>query len=200
MSGLINQARCHLLLTALIFFILGLTVFPCQAKEINPIVELKTTLGEIRLELYPNKAPVTVENFLSYVNSGFYNGTIFHRVIPKFMIQGGGFTPGLSEQPTKAPIKNEADNKLANSRGTIAMARTSEINSATSQFFINVVDNTYLNHRGNSPQAFGYCVFGRVTKGMKVVDKIAQTKTHSVPPFEDVPVKEVVIVSAKQIK
>lgn len=164
------------------------------------MVELKTTMGEIQIELYADKAPITVKNFLSYVNSGFYDGTIFHRVIPNFMIQGGGFTSGMTEKPAKSPIKNEAGNRLSNSRGTIAMARTGEINSATSQFFINVVDNAYLDHQGNSSQTFGYCVFGRVKKGMKVVDKISDSKTHVVPPYEDVPVKDVLIISSKQIK
>jgi cyclophilin family peptidyl-prolyl cis-trans isomerase len=179
---------------------MGLSIFPCLARGANPRVELKTNLGVIQLELYPDKAPITVENFLSYVNSGFYNGTIFHRVIPNFMVQGGGFTPGMNEKSTKSPIKNEAGNRLANSKGTIAMARTSEINSATSEFFINVVNNDYLNHRNNSPAGFGYCVFGRVIKGMDVVGKIAVTQTHSVPPYENVPVKDVVVISAQQIK
>lgn len=174
--------------------------FSLQSKGKNPKVAFKTTMGNIQLELFPAKAPLTVGNFLAYVNSGFYDGVIFHRVIPNFMIQGGGFTPGMKKKPTKPPIKNEAGNRLANKRGTIAMARTNEINSATSEFFINVVNNAHLDHQNNSADGFGYCVFGRVIKGMDVVDQIARTKTHVVPPFTDVPVDDVVIISAKQIQ
>lgn len=200
MVKLSGRPQSHLLLGAIILFILGLTIFPCKAKEKNPKVAFKTTMGNIQLELFPAKAPLTVGNFLAYVNSGFYDGVIFHRVIPNFMIQGGGFTPGMKKKPTKPPIKNEAGNRLANKRGTIAMARTNEINSATSEFFINVVNNAHLDHQNNSADGFGYCVFGRVIKGMDVVDQIARTKTHVVPPFTDVPVDDVVIISAKQIQ
>ncbi|HEY3130985.1 MAG TPA: peptidylprolyl isomerase [Acidobacteriota bacterium] len=165
----------------------------------NPSVSIQTSMGTIVLELYPDKAPVTVKNFLAYVDSGFYNGTIFHRVIPDFMIQGGGFTPDLGKKKTRPAIKNEANNGLSNARGTIAMARTSEVNSAAAQFFINVKDNsTSLDHRGNSPDEYGYAVFGKVSSGMDVVDKIKNVKTTSKGGYENVPVQPVVIKSAKR--
>ena len=143
----------------------------------NPVVLLETTSGDILVELYPDKAPETVANFLKYVDDGFYNNTIFHRVIPGFMIQGGGFTARMQQKDTSAPIKNEADNGLKNDRGTIAMARTMDPHSATAQFFINLVDNDFLNFQAPSGNGWGYCVFGRVTEGMDVVDKIAKVKT-----------------------
>ncbi|NLW55288.1 MAG: peptidyl-prolyl cis-trans isomerase [Firmicutes bacterium] len=161
----------------------------------NPQIIMETTLGTIRLELYPEQAPETVANFLKYVESGFYNGTIFHRVIPAFMIQGGGFNPGLQRKQTFPPIKNEATNGLPNKRGTIAMARTNEINSATSQFFINLVDNPHLNHRNKTAGGYGYCVFGRVTEGMEVVDRIGKVPTGQVGPYSDVPREEIIILS-----
>ncbi len=160
-------------------------------------VTMKTNYGTIQLELYPDKAPETVKNFVSYVESGFYNGTIFHRVIPGFMIQGGGMTVDLVEKDTQKPIKNEADNGLKNERGTIAMARTSDPHSATAQFFINTVDNDFLNYRANNMQGYGYAVFGKVIDGMDVVDKIAKAKTTTVKYFENVPEKPVTIVEAK---
>ncbi len=168
-----------------------------ETKGGNPMVIMTTSLGDIKVELYPDKAPITVENFLSYVNDGFYNGTIFHRVIPGFMIQGGGFTPNMEQKPTKSPIKNEADNGLKNEPGTIAMARTSVVDSATSQFFINQVDNQFLNHGSRD---FGYAVFGKVVEGMDVVNKIAQVKTGRVGPFQDVPLEPVVIESVKVVE
>lgn len=140
----------------------------------NPTVVLETTLGNITLELDETKAPVSVQNFLDYAKSGHYNGTIFHRVIANFMAQGGGFDAAQRQKPTKAPIQNEAGNGLKNARGTVAMARTSDVNSATSQFFVNLKDNDFLDHTGNAPDAFGYCVFGRVSAGMDVVDAMAQ--------------------------
>ena len=140
-------------------------------------VTVKTSLGEITIELDEDKAPITVKNFLSYVNDKFYDGTIFHRVIDGFMIQGGGFTPEMTQKPTSPPIKNEAGNGLKNLRGTITMARTSVVDSATSQFFINVADNDFLNHRNESSEGFGYAVFGRVTDGMDVVDRIKKVST-----------------------
>ena len=140
----------------------------------NPVVLLETTSGDILVELYPDKAPETVANFLKYVDDGFYNNTIFHRVIPGFMIQGGGLTARMQQKDTSAPIKNEADNGLKNDRGTIAMARTMDPHSATAQFFINLVDNDFLNFQAPSGNGWGYCVFGRVTEGMDVVDKIAK--------------------------
>ncbi|MFH0810128.1 MAG: peptidylprolyl isomerase [Pseudomonadota bacterium] len=164
-----------------------------------PKVVLKTSAGDITLELYPDKAPVTVANFLSYVKDGFYKGTVFHRVIPGFMLQGGGFTPTMAEKPTRASIKNEAANGLNNDRGTIAMARTNVPDSATAQFFINVANNAFLNHRGSSPQSFGYAVFGRVTKGMEVVDKIVAVPTKTLGHYENVPVTPVMIESVELV-
>ena len=156
-------------------------------------VLIETTFGNIEVELDADKAPVTVENFLSYVNDGYYDGTIFHRVIPNFMIQGGGFDSEMTPQPAKAPIKIEADNGLPNDRGTIAMARTNDPNSATSQFFINHRDNSFLNHTAPTPQGWGYAVFGKVTEGMDVVDKIAGVATGNHGGHADVPVEPVII-------
>ncbi len=163
----------------------------------NPKVVLETNMGEIVLELYPDKAPISVENFLAYVDSGFYDGTIFHRVIDNFMIQGGGFDKDLNRKETREPIFNEANNGLKNYRGTIAYARTNVINSATSQFFINVVDNHFLDYRDQSQQGYGYAVFGKVIQGMGVVDKIKQVKTGVQSGMQDVPVNPVIILSAK---
>ncbi|BAE75578.1 Peptidyl-prolyl cis-trans isomerase A precursor [Sodalis glossinidius str. 'morsitans'] len=157
-------------------------------------VLLTTSAGNIELELDSAKAPVSVNNFVQYVNSGFYNNTIFHRVIPGFMIQGGGFNQDMSQKPTQAPIKNEADNGLRNTRGTIAMARTADKDSATSQFFINVADNAFLDH---GQRDFGYAVFGKVVKGIEVADKIAQVPTKNEGPYQNVPVEPIVILSAK---
>ena len=165
----------------------------------NPKVMIETSKGNITVELYPDKAPKTVENFLSYVDSKFYDGTIFHRVIPGFMVQGGGFQKGMVDKLTLSPIKNEAGNGLSNTKGTLAMARTNVVDSATAQFFINVADNPFLNHRDDSQQGFGYCVFGKVTDGMDVVEAIKSVPTHSVGYYEDVPVDDVVILSAKKI-
>jgi cyclophilin family peptidyl-prolyl cis-trans isomerase len=165
-----------------------------------PQVRLTTSLGVIEIELNEAKAPGTVKNFLSYVDEGFYNGTVFHRVIPGFMIQGGGFTPGMKEKDAHAPIKNEADNGLNNDTGTIAMARRQDPHSASAQFFINTVDNGMLNHRGKNDQGWGYAVFGKVTKGMDVVAKIEKVATHNVGMFGDVPVKDVVINKIERIK
>jgi len=177
--------------------LLAALLFSTGAFAANPQVELKTSLGAITLELYPDKAPKTVENFLGYVKSGHYNGTIFHRVIAGFMIQGGGFDTDFNEKPTGAPIINEATNGLKNDRYTIAMARTGDPNSATAQFFINVVDNAGLDYP--RPDGFGYAVFGKVIKGMDVVDKIAAVATGPRPPFSDVPNTPIVIESAKVI-
>ena len=150
-------------------------------------------MGSITLELDAAKAPVTVKNFCDYAKGGHYNGTIFHRVIDGFMIQGGGFTAAMDQKPTNAPIKNEATNGLSNARSTIAMARTQVVDSATSQFFINLTDNTFLDHRAPDPRGFGYAVFGKVTDGMDVVDKIAKVKTRSVGYYENVPEEAVTI-------
>ena len=154
---------------------------------------IETSMGSITLELDAAKAPVTVKNFCDYAKSGHYDGTIFHRVIDGFMIQGGGFTASMDQKTTKDPIKNEATNGLSNARGTIAMARTQVVDSATSQFFINLVDNTFLDHRAPDPRGFGYAVFGKVTDGMDVVDKIAKVKTRSVGYYENVPEEAVTI-------
>lgn len=169
------------------------------AEKKNPVILMETSMGTIKLELFEKEAPISVKNFLDYAGSGFYNGTIFHRVIPGFMIQGGGFTADLKEKSTKAPIKNEAANGVKNSRGTLAMARTGVVDSATAQFFINVVDNGFLNHRNTSVQGYGYAVFGKVLEGMDVVDKIAAVKTvfKSMP---DMPEKNVLIKSIKVLK
>ncbi|MDR1126079.1 MAG: peptidyl-prolyl cis-trans isomerase [Deltaproteobacteria bacterium] len=162
----------------------------------NPMVLLETTSGDILLELFADKAPLTVENFLAYVDDGFYANTIFHRVIKNFMIQGGGLTLRMEEKPTRDPIKNEASNGLSNARGTIAMARTMEPHSATAQFFINTVDNTGLDFTEESVRGYGYCVFGQVAEGMDVVDKIARSKTRSVGDHDDVPADSVLITAA----
>ena len=154
---------------------------------------IETSMGSITLELDAAKAPVTVKNFCDYAKGGHYNGTIFHRVIDGFMSQGGGFTAAMDQKPTNAPIKNEATNGLSNARGTIAMARTQVVDSATSQFFINLTDNTFLDHRAPDPRGFGYAVFGKVTDGMDVVDKIAKVKTRSVGYYENVPEEAVTI-------
>ncbi len=164
----------------------------------NPQVILTTNKGEIVIELYPDKAPLTVDNFLKYVDDKFYDGTIFHRVIKSFMIQGGGFTPGLIQKKTNEPIKNEAGNGLSNTRGTIAMARTNVVDSATAQFFINVVDNPFLDHQDDSARGFGYCVFGKVISGIETVDAIKTVATTSVGYYQDVPAEDVIIISAKR--
>ncbi|TYP65042.1 MULTISPECIES: peptidylprolyl isomerase [Pseudomonadaceae] len=162
----------------------------------NPHVLLNTSMGEIEIELEAEKAPVSVKNFLEYVESGYYDGTVFHRVIPGFMIQGGGFNEGLSQKKTRAPIKNEADNGLHNVRGTLAMARTQNVDSATSQFFINHRDNDFLDHGSRD---FGYAVFAKVVRGMDVVDQIAQVPTGNRSMMQNVPLTPVKIVSAKKL-
>lgn len=170
-----------------------------QGAEKNPRVTLKTTLGNITIELYQDKAPVSAENFLGYVRDKQYNNTIFHRVIDGFMIQGGGFTPDFKQKPTLAPIINEADNGLKNDRGTVAMARTADPNSATSQFFINVVGNPFLDFKSPTPSGWGYAVFGKVVEGMDIVDKIAKVKTGNYGPHRDVPLEPVVILEASVV-
>lgn len=171
------------------------------AAQANPRVLLETTAGNITVELYPDKAPKTVENFLQYVRSGFYDGTIFHRVIADFMIQGGGFTADLKQKSTKAPVENEGDNGLQNVRGTLAMARTSDPHSATAQFFINVVDNHFLDFRSPTSRGWGYAVFGKVVEGMDVVDTIRRTPTGGGGPFRtDLPKTPVVINKASVVE
>ena len=159
------------------------------------MVVFETTLGNITIKTFPDKAPISVENFLKYVDEGYFDDTIFHRVIPGFMVQGGGFTEDMAQKPTNAPIKNEADNGLKNDRGTLSMARTSDVNSATSQFFINLKENDFLN---NGSRDFGYAVFAEVSEGMDVVDKIAEVKTGNNAGHGDVPVEPIKIISAKR--
>jgi peptidyl-prolyl cis-trans isomerase B (cyclophilin B) len=165
----------------------------------NPLVQMETSLGEIILELDVAKAPVSVENFIAYARAGHYDGTIFHRVIKGFMIQGGGLTPDLEEKPTREPILNEARNKLKNKVGTIAMARTPDIDSATAQFFINTEDNSFLNHGGLNPDLYGYAVFGRVVDGMDVVYRIEQVAVAATGEHQHLPVEPVVIVKVEVI-
>jgi cyclophilin family peptidyl-prolyl cis-trans isomerase len=165
----------------------------------NPVVSMSTSLGEVRVEILLDQAPLTAKNFLDYVNDKFYDGLIFHRVIPGFMIQGGGFDEQMREKQAKTAVKNEAANGLKNDTGTLAMARTSVVDSATCQFFINVKNNDFLNHQNPSPQGFGYAVFGRVTEGMEVVQKIEKVKTGSRGMHQDVPVQSVVIQSMRVI-
>lgn len=174
------------------------TLIPAQT--VKPRVAIMTTKGEIVVELDSAKAPNTVRNFIEYVNSGFYENTTFHRVIKGFMIQGGGLTPDMNKKATKDPIKNEAGNRLSNRRGTIAMARTGEPHSATSQFFINTVDNAPLDFKNESPAGWGYCVFGKVIKGMSVVDAIEGVETSSNGMMRDVPVVPILITKASVVK
>lgn len=168
-----------------------------DAAAQNPVVVIDTSLGAIELELYQDKSPITVENFLKYAREKFYDGTVFHRVIDNFMIQGGGFTADMTQKSTGKPIKNEAGNGLKNFRGTVAMARTNIIDSATSQFFINVTDNHFLDHQNDTPQGYGYAVFGKVISGMDVIDKIKAVKTADKDLYKNVPVEPVVIKSVK---
>ncbi|VAW46875.1 Peptidyl-prolyl cis-trans isomerase PpiB [hydrothermal vent metagenome] len=170
-----------------------------KAKQ-NPQVLFETNLGTFIMELYPDKAPNTVKNFLMYVNDGFYDGTIFHRVIPNFMVQGGGFTADMNKKTTREPIANEADNGLRNTVGTVAMARTGDPHSATAQFFINVAKNSFLDYREKTNRAWGYAVFGRVIKGMKTVNKIRTSPTGKTKGMIDVPRETVTIIKARQIK
>ncbi len=171
---------------------------PAQAA--NPVVEMKTNKGTIKIELYADKAPKTVENFLKYTEDKHYDGVIFHRVISDFMIQGGGFKPGMTEKETRKSITNEADNGLKNLRGTIAMARTPDPHSASAQFFINVKDNPGLDHKNKTERGWGYCVFGKVVAGMDVVDKIKEVRTGTKGRHGDVPVDDVVIESVRVAK
>ncbi len=181
-------------------FVLLLLAIPCAWAQ-NPRVEFKTSMGSFALELYADKAPKTVANFIQYVNSGFYNGTIFHRVIDGFMIQGGGFEPGMREKTTRPPIENEAGLALKaglkNELGTVAMARTPNPHSASAQFFTNVKDNGFLDYRDSSPQGYGYAVFGRVVEGMDTVMRIAKVPTATAGQHGNVPQKPVVIESVK---
>ena len=188
----------------LAFLLVGLCVLPAQAastpetKGKMKMVKLHTNQGSITLQLDTEKAPLSVQNFLDYVNSGFYSNTIFHRVIPNFMIQGGGFEPGLKQKPTNAPIKNEAANGLKNDIYTIAMARTGDPHSATAQFFINTKNNSFLDYPGQD--GWGYCVFGKVVEGKEVVDAINKVKTGTSGFYQDVPKEDVIITSAEVVK
>jgi len=164
----------------------------------NPVVIMETSEGTVRIELFAEEAPETVRNFLAYVDDGFYDGTIFHRVMDGFMVQGGGFTADMKQKATRAPVQNEAANGLKNTRGTLAMARTSDPHSATAQFFVNVADNAFLNHRAPSEADYGYCVFGKVIEGLDVVDRIKGVETRTVGPFENVPATPVVINSVRR--
>jgi peptidyl-prolyl cis-trans isomerase B (cyclophilin B) len=169
------------------------------AAEKNPVVVMETSMGTIKIELFGDKAPMTVKNFLQYVEDKHYDGTVFHRVIPDFMIQGGGFEPGLKEKKTRPAIKNESSNNVSNERGTIAMARTNAPDSATAQFFINVKDNKFLD-KNQARDGVGYCVFGKVTEGLDVVDKIRMVETQRAGPHENVPKQDVVIKSVRVAK
>jgi peptidyl-prolyl cis-trans isomerase A (cyclophilin A) len=186
------------LTTLTISLAIGLLAIPAGAASKNPTVLMETSLGKVTIELFQKDAPVSVKNFLSYVTDGFYNDTVFHRVIPGFMIQGGGLTAGMKEKPTRSPIRNEAANGLKNDRGAIAMARTANPDSASAQFFINVVNNQGLNHP--MPDGHGYAVFGTVVGGMDVVDKIAAVETGSQGALRNVPLKPVVIQSITVVK
>ncbi len=184
-----------------LLFALIAALWSVASFSANPQVELKTSMGVIVLELYPERTPATVKNFIQYVKDGHYNGTVFHRVIPKFMIQGGGFSPDFKQRPVGKPIRNEAANGIKNTMGTVAMARTSEPHSATAQFFINIADNDFLNFRYPTREGYGYCAFGRVIKGMNVVQRIASVATGPGPaPHRDVPRQPVVIEQATVIE
>ena len=190
----------RLLLCVLGLIIVAAPVVAEEKKAVDPQVELDTSKGKIVLALYPQKAPETVKNFLGYVDAKFYDGTIFHRVIPKFMIQGGGFSADMKRKPTGKPIINEADNGLKNDRGTIAMARTSDPHSATAQFFINSVNNDFLNFKSKTSQGWGYVVFGRIIQGMKVLDAISKAGTGARGSDRDVPLESIVILKARRLK
>lgn len=171
-----------------------------MGEQTNPIVEMATSKGSMRVELLLDQAPRTVNNFLKYVDDGFYDGTIFHRVIEDFMVQGGGFTEQMDQKPTLEPVQNEADNGLLNAQGTLAMARTSDPHSATAQFFINASDrNSFLDHQSKTPQGWGYCVFGKVVEGLDVVDQIRSVETCTRGGHQDVPVESVVINTVKRV-
>jgi len=161
------------------------------------MIRFETSQGDFTVELFPEQAPLTVENFLRYVDDGHFDGTVFHRIVPGFVIQGGGLTADFASKKTRAPIKNEANNGLKNSRGTLSMARTSDINSATSQFFVNLKDNAFLDH---GPRDYGYAVFGQVTDGMDVIDKIAAVRTGTRKGHQDAPLEDVVIVAARRVQ
>lgn len=186
------------LLVLLLLLALPLSASGAESPAQKDNIIMETTMGTITIELFDDKAPATCANFRQYVADGFYNGLVFHRVIPGFVVQGGGFEPGLKRRATRAPIINEADNGLKNSRGTLSMARTQDIYSATSQFFINVADNKSLDHRGKTMAGFGYAVFGRVIEGMDIVDKIVAVPTTTVGMYQDVPKDDVVMTRVSE--
>lgn len=191
------MSRWYRIVTALL---LSFAVGNAAAEENNPKVKMETSAGALVIELYPDKAPKTVENFLAYVKEGYYEGTIFHRVINDFMIQGGGFTPDMAKKDTRAAVINEADNGLKNDYGTIAMARTNDPHSATSQFFINVKDNDFLNHRNKTPRGWGYAVFGKVVDGEATLQAIKQVATTRKGYYQDVPVDPITIENVTVIE
>jgi peptidyl-prolyl cis-trans isomerase B (cyclophilin B) len=191
MTGIVTSVACFLVAAAAVA-----QPAPKPPASANPQVLLETSKGNITIELFADKAPKTVKNFLDYVKSGHYSGTIFHRVIPGFMVQGGGFNADMSEKSSRPPIQNEADNGVPNQRGTLAMARTPDPNSASDQFFINVANNGFLNHRSKTPDGWGYAVFGKVTDGMDVVDAIVKVPTTTKGPHQNVPVEAVVLRKA----
>ena len=201
-----EAVQCPVLLSTLALLLLFLqspapqAVPQSQPAPGNPVVLVSTSFGDVTVELFKDRAPVSVENLLGYVEEGFYPGTIFHRVVSGFVVQGGGFTADMTEKATRPPIQNEATNGLRNLRGTVAMARTQSLRSATSQFFFNVSNNSDLDHTGFSPRDFGYAVFGRVLAGMDVVDRISRTPTHSARGMDDLPVEPVVITGVKVVR
>ena len=192
--------RATLLTTAALVVLGAAGAAAAQGAGQNPVVLMKTNMGEVKIELFADKAPETVKNFLKYSEDKFYDGTIFHRVIDNFMIQGGGFTPDMEQKKTRAPIKNEARTDVPNERGTLAMARTGDPHSATAQFFINVKDNAFLNHKDKTRRGYGYCVFGKVVEGMDVVDKIKKVPTKKVYVHGNVPMKPVIIQSVRKVE
>jgi len=191
-----RRAICISLFAIILIGGFAMTADAKDEKATNPVVEMKTNMGVIKIELYPDKAPKSVENLLWYIEKRFYENLVFHRVIPNFMIQGGGFTKDMSKKEPNAPIINEATNGLGNDRGTLAMARTMEINSATCQFFINLKDNDFLNHKDKTSRGYGYAVFGKIIEGLEVMDKIAEVKTTTKGGYENVPSSPVIIEKA----
>lgn len=185
------------ILKIIVFNICFLLNFNAFSENLNTFI-IETNRGNITIEVYPDKAPLTVKNFKNYVKNKFYNGLIFHRVISNFMIQGGGFDKNMMQKKTNDPIKNESNNGLKNKPYSLAMARTNDPHSATSQFFINLIDNSFLNYTGNNANKIGYCVFGNVIEGKEIIDKIGNLNTHTKNGFSDVPIKTVVIKSIKQ--
>ncbi len=182
----------------LLSVLFSLSTLSFAAESANPIVVMETNKGTVKIELWADKSPITAANFLRYTDANFYDGLVFHRVIPGFMIQGGGFGPDMMEKSTYDPIKNEAKSELKNNRGTLAMARTQVVDSASSQFFINLVDNNFLDHTDETSRGFGYAAFGEVIEGMDIVDAIAEVNTGSTRGFQDVPVEPITIITIRR--